>query len=264
MVGAGSSGRLWVEDEGSGPATIVLEAGNGNDSTVWHAIVPRLRVLGVRVLSYDRIGLGRSDAAPSTSSVQAEVRRLRQLLRTCRVTGPIVFVAHSYGGALGLMLAEHDHQSRGMVLVDAIVPGAMSERMIDKALAEVRPQYTAFRQQEPLRAGALIPLMEAMPVTRRRFLKVKVSPALPIIDIVADHGAGGSDDQESIADWRAAHAAFVAGNSHRQAVLAVSSGHKVMLHRPDIVVDAIRRMLVSLHFLANRSDAGDPGERSRL
>ena len=36
------------------------------------------------------------------------------------------------------------------------------------------------------------------------------------------------------------------------AVLAVGSGHKVMLERPDIVLDAIRHMLVSLHIPVNR------------
>jgi pimeloyl-ACP methyl ester carboxylesterase len=229
LVGSGSSGRLWVEDEGSGPATVVFEAGNGDDSSVWQGVAPRIHALGMRVLTYDRIGLGRSDAAPSTYTVEAEVGRLRRLLRSCRVTEPIV-----------------------LVLVDAMVPGAMSERVIDRALAGLRPQYAAFRQQEPRRAGALIPLMEAMPATRRSFVKVKVSPALPIIDIVADHGAGGSDDQQSIAEWRAAHAAFVKNNPRREAVLAVGSGHKVMLDRPDLVVDAIHRMLVRQHFLANR------------
>jgi pimeloyl-ACP methyl ester carboxylesterase len=252
MVGAGSSGRLWADDQGSGPVTVVFEAGNGDDSSVWQGITPRVRALGVRVLAYDRIGLGRSDPAPATYAVQAEVARLKRLLRSCKVTGPIVLVAHSYGGALALMLAEHDRRIRGLVLVDAMVPDAMSARVIDQALTQLRPQYAAFRQQDPRRAGALIPLMEAMPATRRSFARTRVSPELPIIDIVADHGAGGSDDQQSIAEWRAAHAAFVANNPHREAVLAVGSGHKVMLERPDFVVDAIRHMLVSLHIPVNR------------
>lgn len=47
------------------------------------------------------------------------------------------------------MTAARDDRIRGMVLVDAMVPGAMSERTIATSVAQLRPQYTAFRKENP-------------------------------------------------------------------------------------------------------------------
>lgn len=85
LIGHGGSGRLWVDDEGAGPVTVVFESGNGKDSTVWDAIAPRVRALGARTFAYDRAGLGRSDPAPATYTVEAELARLQRVLRMCRV-----------------------------------------------------------------------------------------------------------------------------------------------------------------------------------
>lgn len=252
LVGPGRSARLWVDDQGFGPATVVFESGNGNDSTVWDAITPRVRQFGVRTFAYDRAGLGRSDPAPSVYTVEAELARLQRLLRVCRVTGPIIFVAHSYGGLLGLMTAANDKRLKGMVMVDAMVPGAMSAREIENSMVKLRPDYAAFRKEDPKRAGALIPLMEAMQATRRKFEVLSVSPIMPLIDIVADRSTFKGSDQQSDAEWLKAHANFVANNPNREAVFAAGSGHKVMLDKPDIVVDAIGRMLARLGYAPPR------------
>lgn len=51
---------LWVDLQGQGETTVVFESGNGNDSTVWDALEPQVRALGVRTFRYDRRGYGRS------------------------------------------------------------------------------------------------------------------------------------------------------------------------------------------------------------
>lgn len=252
LVGHGKAGRLWVDDQGFGPVTVVFESGNGNDSTVWDAITPRVRKFGVRTLAYDRAGLGQSDPAPAKYSVEAELARLQRLLRMCRIDGPIIFVAHSYGGLLGLMTAQNDKRVKGMVMVDAMVPGAMSAQVIEQSVAKLRPNYAAFRKEDPKRARALIPLMESMQATRRKFEATAVSPDLLFIDIVADRSTFKDRDLRADAEWVKAHDDFVANNPNREAVFAAGSGHKVMLDKPDLIVDEIRHMLVKLRYSAAR------------
>jgi pimeloyl-ACP methyl ester carboxylesterase len=148
------------------------------------------------------------------------------------------------------MTAAHDKRVKGMVMVDAMVPGAMSTRVIEDAVAKLRPQYAAFRKEDPKRAGALIPLMEAMQATRRKFEVTPASPDMPFIDIVADRSTFKDSDPRADAEWLEAHANFVANNRNREAVFAKGSGHKVMLEKPDLVVTAIGRMLAQLGFSA--------------
>jgi pimeloyl-ACP methyl ester carboxylesterase len=62
-----------------------------------------------------------------------------------------------------------------------------------------------------------------------------------VIDIVAEHSWG--DTEEENAAMRRAHEAFVAASPARELVVAARSGHYVMRDRPDVVLDAIMRMV---------------------
>jgi pimeloyl-ACP methyl ester carboxylesterase len=233
--------QIWVNKEGAGALTVVFDSGFGNDSGVWSQIAPRIRAAGVQTLVYDRAGMGKSTintAAPY--SIDNDVHILRTVLTMCRVKGPIVAVGHSYGGALALLAASEDERIKGLVLIDAVVPGASPQSEVDKNLKIMRAQYDEIRAQAPGLAKVAIPYAEALPVTAARINGMRVSPALPIIDIVAEKG---QNNEESARIWRDAHAAFTANNPHREHVLAVGSSHKVMAEQPDLVVAAILRMI---------------------
>jgi pimeloyl-ACP methyl ester carboxylesterase len=83
--------------------------------------------------------------------------------------------------------------------------------------------------------------MRAYPDTVRRMRAVTFPPALPTIDIVAERSWGDTDEDN--AAMRRVHAAFVAASPARAAVLATGSGHHVMRDQPELVIDAITRML---------------------
>jgi pimeloyl-ACP methyl ester carboxylesterase len=91
----------------------------------------------------------------------------------------------------------------------------------------------------------MIPLVRAYPETVRRVRAATFPPALPTIDIVAEHSWGETDDEN--AAMQRAHAAFVAASPAREAVLATGSGHHVMRDRPDVVLDAIARIVQRSH-----------------
>jgi pimeloyl-ACP methyl ester carboxylesterase len=233
--------QIWVNKEGAGPLTVVFDSGFGNDSGVWSQIAPRIRAAGLQTLVYDRAGMGKSTintAAPY--SIDNDVHILRTVLTMCRVNGPIVAVGHSYGGGLTLLAASEDERIKGLVLIDAVVPGASPQSEVDKNLKGMRAQYDEIRAQAPGLAKVAIPYAEALPATAARINRMRVSPTLPIIDIVAEKG---QNNEESARLWRDAHAAFTANNPHREHVLAVGSSHKVMADQPDLVVAAILRMI---------------------
>jgi len=231
---------LWVDYRSGMEPTVVFEAGGGNDSSAWASILPKVQALGLGTFIYDRAGLGRSAVDPSPYSIQREVGALHKALSDCQVRGELIVVAHSYGGIVSQLLAAREPRVKGIVLLDAVVPGFYDDARLQRLLAKYRPQYAELREKAPALAATMIPLMEAYPATAAALEGSRLPSALPIIDIVAERPA--EDAAQDIAAWNAAHAAFVRASSARTAVLAKGSGHKIAEDRPDLVLDAVQTL----------------------
>ena len=95
---------------GRGEPTVVFEAGGGDDSSVWATIEPEVRRNNhVRTFLYDRAGLGKSDPPPAGEyRIHDEAEAFVQALDARRIRGPIVLVAHSYGGFVATLFAAAD------------------------------------------------------------------------------------------------------------------------------------------------------------
>jgi len=109
--------RVYVEESGRGPASVVLEAGLGFGRTSWDPVVPLLRD-AAHVVAYDRVGHGQSDPGDGPTSITAMATMLCRLVEAT-VPGSLVLVAHSMGGliarqAVPALAARLD----GLVLVD--------------------------------------------------------------------------------------------------------------------------------------------------
>jgi pimeloyl-ACP methyl ester carboxylesterase len=199
-----------------------------------------VRALGVRTLVYDRAGLGRSEPRPGAYSVEGEAADLRTLLDRCGVAGRVLVVSHSYGGFVTLLTAAEDPRVAGLVLVDANVPGYFTPARLDALLAEYRPRYPELREKAPALAAVMIPMMEAYPASARSVEQLRLPDGLVVVDIVAEHSwATTPADAQGMRD---AHAAFVRASSARRAVFAAGSSHDVMHDRPELIVDAVRRL----------------------
>ena len=71
----------------------------------------------VRVLLYDRSGLGRSEKGPDRETGPMAAEELSLLLKAVHLPGPYVLVAHSYGGCVAReFLHLHSRDVVGMVL----------------------------------------------------------------------------------------------------------------------------------------------------
>lgn len=113
---------LHVRDAGEGSPTVVLEAGLTATSAVWAWIQPALAEV-TRVISYDRPGIGWSDAGPMPHDARSNARQLAELLWRLSVDGPLVLVGHSMGGLFVRAFADlYPDRVAGMVLVDPAHP----------------------------------------------------------------------------------------------------------------------------------------------
>jgi pimeloyl-ACP methyl ester carboxylesterase len=114
--------RLHLQLAGRGLPSVVLESGLGGMSTAWGWIQPAAARFS-RVVSYDRAGLGWSDADPAPKTAALAAHRLRVLLHHAGVLPPFVLVGHSMGGLfIRVFAALFPGEVAGMVLLDAVHP----------------------------------------------------------------------------------------------------------------------------------------------
>jgi hypothetical protein len=82
---------------GQGSATIVLDAGAGNDSLTWAGTQPKL-TLQTQVCSYDRAGLGSSASGPYPRDADHVATEFHGLLAAAHIPSPVVLMGHSHRG----------------------------------------------------------------------------------------------------------------------------------------------------------------------
>jgi pimeloyl-ACP methyl ester carboxylesterase len=119
--------RLHINCTGTGSPTVVIEAGLGDWSTSWGFVQPEVAKT-TRVCTYDRAGVGWSEAGPLPRDAAQFAKELHTLLQNADIPGPYVMVGHSLGG-LGVRVFVHDYSSevRGVVLIESMNPKQIAQ-----------------------------------------------------------------------------------------------------------------------------------------
>ncbi|MGA7410178.1 MAG: alpha/beta hydrolase [Bryobacteraceae bacterium] len=112
--------RLHLNRQGSGEPVVILEAGIAGSSLGWAVVQEKLAAF-TTVCSYDRAGLGWSDACALPRSATQLAAELHALLDRAGVAGPYILVGHSFGG---LLIRAYGHlypeQVAGLLLLDPV------------------------------------------------------------------------------------------------------------------------------------------------
>jgi len=120
LVDIGGGRHLNLRCSGSGTPTVLLDGGQGTTSMSWRKVQPLLAATH-RVCSYDRAGLGFSDAGPMPRTAQAEADDLRALVRAAKLDTPVILVGHSLASYIARLYAgAHPADVAALVLVDPV------------------------------------------------------------------------------------------------------------------------------------------------
>jgi len=267
---------LHIHCTGSGSPTVILEGGLGGTSLDWALVQPELAAT-TRVCSYDRAGLGWSEADPAgrprTSRQMAE--ELHTLLNTTGIFGPYVLVGLSAGGMHAQMFAsQYPEAVVGMVLVDPtpaqlLMTFTQAER---QALLPNLDQFRLLQRLEPFGLLRLIPLpavaAQLPPKTQQtlRALNAQTGIASALYAEAAGFEASVAEvaalgplpaDRPLTVIWHGvpaeplelepvAEAAMrqLAGQADQgRFVIAAESGHYIPYDRPDVVIAEILALL---------------------
>ena len=246
--------RLHIHCMGTGSPTVVIEIGWGDSSTTWGGVQSEVAKT-TRICTYDRAGLGWSEASPQPRMAREFAIELHTLLTNAHENGPFVLVGHSMGGYTVLVYA-HDYPGEvaGLVLMDA-----------QKLAAAVN----ATPPQTPKPGGVSLPsLMARVGLVRLLAGPLGASSVTPrSVQTVLDEAQGmaeGGVQAKSVTtlgalplivltrgkdltpDWTASQAGFLKLSSNSQQFFAKKSDHLIQLDQPEAAVDAILKMVTQL------------------
>jgi pimeloyl-ACP methyl ester carboxylesterase len=110
--------RLNLYCRGTGSPAVIFDSG-GNDTTIAWALVQPAISKTHTTCSYDRAGLGFSDASDRASTVRNDVDDIHRALQTAHIKPPYLLVGHSLGGmAVRVFADRYRDEVVGMVIVD--------------------------------------------------------------------------------------------------------------------------------------------------
>jgi pimeloyl-ACP methyl ester carboxylesterase len=257
--------RLHINCTGTGSPTVVIESGWGDMSAAWGWVQPEVAKI-TRVCTYDRAGMGWSEASPEPRVARQYAKELHTLLTNAHETGPYVLVGHSMGGYTVLVYA-HDYSAdvSGLVFVDsqdlpasdgtAPVPAPKpSENSVTSLLARiglmrllaaplgavenlpegVKQASTAY-SVAPRGIQAFTNEGMGMSEGRAQARAVTTLGALPLIVL--------SRGKDQDAKHTAAQTSLLQLSTDRQQLFAEQSGHPIMIEQPEAAVAAIVKMV---------------------
>ncbi|MDE2665757.1 MAG: alpha/beta hydrolase [Acidobacteriota bacterium] len=254
--------------QGQGSPAVILESAIPGTSLGWTSVMGDIASFA-RVCAYDRAGYGWSEAGPEPRTISNIAGELRDLLRTAGVDPPYVLAGHSFGG-----LVVQFHASRfpdevaGMVLVDSSHPNlARRPGSLD------RMGRVAFRLKllAPLGiARFIIDVPSGNPESRPgsvRAMEKEVLATTRSFRAMASELEGLRESLNQAAEdrprlgrkplvvltegrrrmefWHAMQEEFTELSDNSEWQVVDGAGHFIHQDEPDMVVDAVRRVVES-------------------
>jgi pimeloyl-ACP methyl ester carboxylesterase len=248
--------RLFLRCTGHGSPTVVFEGGLTTD---WYDLQNQLAGF-TRVCSYDRPGGpgSRSDPAPTPRTARDFVADLHALLHVAHVPGPYVLAGHSNSGLFSVLYAStHPRQVAGLVLIDAVHPATIKRR-----LAMLKPlvspqEWEALRQLMITVPPRLVDPegIDIWTSERQTRVALRRSPLRPMPLVVLAHGHPDDppppfvEHEERL--WQQLQRELAQLVPGGRLVVATESGHDIPHEQPELVLDAIRDVVLAVR-------AGDP------
>jgi pimeloyl-ACP methyl ester carboxylesterase len=230
---------LYIDCRGEGSPTVVLVGGMGSSAETWASVFGDLAAT-TRTCVYDRPGIGRSDAG-TTPDHAAAAADLRALLDAAGERPPFVVVGHSLGADMARVMGSEDRERVvGVGLIDGFAPDLWDAAVLPH-LGELGAAYKAdqlglwdlVNRTEGLDRERSLAQLAAIDLRGLPIEVVDAARAEPRLD-----EATNDEIRESVA---AAYDALSPGLA--RITLAYGSGHMVQFDRPELVVEAVRRLV---------------------
>ena len=275
--------KLHIQVSGQSEApTVVFDHGSeyGASALTWHMVTERVQHFS-RVITYDRAGYGFSDGGTYPRTNISHVEDLRELLLAENIKGPVIIVGHGYGAINARLFAyRYPKQVSGLILVDALHEDEHSGKFsayyetehlkiqkkyksctlltyfgVVKGLLRLQSSLRQLLNHYPLairkQIWTLIALNKTVKTiaseqayTEQGFNQVRKVKSYKNIPVTVIIGGKVDDDSKDRKQVRYDTAADMKKLSDQGLlIVAPNSDRHVPIEQPEVVADAIRRMI---------------------
>ncbi|HEY5277662.1 MAG TPA: alpha/beta hydrolase [Coriobacteriia bacterium] len=244
--------RAYLDCRGTGSPTVILEAGFGSGASGWGFVLEWVAAQ-TRVCAWDRPGTGGSDPI-GRHTLEDTARHLRATLAAAGEEPPFIVVGHSLGGVYARVFAStFRSEVSGVVLVDPYLPDIrpVEHVALDPALREdwlsgLRATNDRVAAAEDLDWEASSGQLSAASIQ-----------GIPLELLFVDQrfrweGPFEPAQDDLIAAWRRLLGGL---SAEYRLTIAEDSTHLIQYDRPDLVVDAILRLVDRSHSAGGSSPA---------
>jgi len=238
VAAGGHSLNLLVGGEGS--PTIVLEAGFGAGLASWSTVQSNLAKFA-RTVSYDRAGIGQSEAGPKPRAAKQIAEELHLALQNAGLGPPYVLVGHSFGGIYVRVFADmYPKEVAGMVLIDP------SQEAFDDWTRTHKEAQRAGRDEEMAKASQGVRDESAqVSASYEQARAAKVPKGIPVILLTAMKDETMPESVRKV--WAEKHEEWIAKVPGGKHVIVEKSGHFIQAEQPQLVIDAIKQVADQAH-----------------
>ena len=253
-----------LDNRKPGEPVVVFEGGAVSPGATWMTVLPRVAKFAP-VVAYDRSTTGKSEWDGKLGTPEHVNRKLKKLLEKMNVEPPYVRVGFSFGGDLIRHFAgDYPDEVFGLVYVDPTIRSPKARREILKSIGSGEEGYDAILKVDAAFAKSLSPARRAAVEPVISVFKENVepdfapAPKVPTIMLLAGKLPDKSNNLhrgqkmpfdmnkfvkarlknriDRLSDW-------VLEAPEGMVVIARNSGHAIHQQEPDLVVDAIRRVV---------------------
>lgn len=221
---------------GEGDATVVFEAGLGDDWKNWDKVASSVAD-HARVFAYSRPGYGHSDETTTPRDPETIVEELRELLVSQELAPPYVLVGHSFGGTFMELFAKaHPDEVEAAVLVEPRPIGffdACERQGID--MCGIAPEQL---ERQP---DVVIAEYEAFPEGAAALEVAGSFGGYPVRVLTGTDTAGASEEWQAL--WMSMQASIADEAQDGRQIVVEGGGHYLQLEEPDRVSEIILGLL---------------------
>jgi pimeloyl-ACP methyl ester carboxylesterase len=241
------AGRLHLHCNGRGDTTVLLIPGWGNSGDQgWAPVQPAIGQR-TRVCTYDRFGLGTSDAATTNQTFTTQANDLHELLEKAGEPGPYVVVGHSFGGAAAVTFtSRYADEVVGLMLVDASPPtwpAALCAVPADAGPAAGEYQTTCGVFRHPERDAERLDAFPAFD----EVAEIDTLGDVPMtVMTAAERTVSGLNDREVARltkVWNDGVAGWAALSTAARVVSVENTGHYIQGERPNVVITEVTKLV---------------------